>query len=70
MVLQSTLWSLPIYYMSLFTIPANVGSQLEKIMRDFLWSKHDNDNCFHGLVRMRYVVPRLMVVWELDRFEQ
>jgi len=41
---QSTLWSLPIYYMSLFTIPASVASQLEKIMRDFLWSKHAGVN--------------------------
>ena len=25
---------------------------------------------FIGLVRMRYVIPRRMVVWELDCFEQ
>ena len=46
-LLQSTLWSLPIYYMSLFTIPASVAIQLEKIMRDFLWSKHARVNDFH-----------------------
>jgi len=46
-LLQSTLWSLPIYYISLFTIPANVASLLEKIMRDFLWSKHEGNNGFH-----------------------
>jgi len=44
---QSILWSLPIYYMLLFTIPASVASHLEKIMRDFLWSKHDSGNGFH-----------------------
>jgi len=47
MLLQSTLWSLPIYYMSLFTIPASVASLLEKIMRDFPWSKHEGNNGFH-----------------------
>jgi len=44
---HSTFWSLSIYYMSLFTISDSVAIQLEKIMRDFLWSKHDNDNGFH-----------------------
>jgi len=46
-LLQSTLWSLPIHYMSLFTISASVASQLEKIMRDFLWSKNASVNDFH-----------------------
>jgi len=46
-LLQSTLWSLPIYYMSLFTIPASVASLLGKIMRDFLWSKQEGNNGFH-----------------------
>jgi len=32
-LLQSTLWGLPIYHMSLFTIPASVAAQLEKIMK-------------------------------------
>ena len=47
MLLQSTLWSLPIYYMPLFTIPASVASLLEKIMRDFLWSKREGNNGFY-----------------------
>jgi len=42
--LQSTLWSLTIYYMSLFTILASVASRLKKIIRDFFWSKYDSDN--------------------------
>ena len=45
--MQSTLWSLPIYYLSLFTVPASVARLLEKIMRDFLWSKPDSINGFH-----------------------
>ena len=47
-LLQSTLWNLSIYYMSLFTIPASIASQLERLMRDFLWSKHDNDRFSPG----------------------
>ena len=46
-LLQSTLWSLLIYYLSLFTIPTSVASLLEQIMRDFLWSKQEGNNGFH-----------------------
>ena len=42
----STLWSPPIYYMSLFTILASIASQLEKIRRNSLCSKRDSDNDF------------------------
>jgi len=48
-LLKSTLCSLPIYYMSLFTIPTNIASGLEKIMRDFLWNSNDNGNGLHWL---------------------
>ena len=34
---QSAVWSIPIYFMSLFIILANISCQLEKITRDFLW---------------------------------
>ena len=37
-LLKSSLWSLPIYFMSLLTIPVSIAHSLEKIMRDFLWS--------------------------------
>ena len=43
----SSLWSLLIYSISLFTIPASVASHLGKITRDFLWCNHDSDNRFH-----------------------
>jgi len=46
-LLQSTLSSRPVYFMSLFTIQATVTNQLEKIMRDFLWSSSDSNNGFH-----------------------
>ena len=46
-LLKSTLCSLPIYFMSLFTIPASIDSRLEKIMRDFLWNCNDNGNGLH-----------------------
>ena len=45
--MPSTLWSLPIYYLPLFTVPVRVASLLEKIMRDFLWSKQESNNGFH-----------------------
>ena len=65
----SALWNLPVYYMSLFTIPTSIASQLERVMRDFLWSKHDSDRGFHWVSGAKFVIPRRMVVWELDRFE-
>ena len=42
-LVQSALWSIPMYYMSLFTIPVSISYQLEKIMRDFLWSNNEVD---------------------------
>jgi len=46
-LVQSALWSIPIYYMSLFTIPASISCQLEKIMRDFLWSNNEVETGSH-----------------------
>jgi len=46
-LLKSTLCSLPIYFMSLFTILASIASQLAKIMRDFLWNSNDIGNGLH-----------------------
>ena len=37
MLLKSTLSSLPIYFLSLFTIPTYVANKIEKLHRDFLW---------------------------------
>ena len=37
MLLQSTLSSLPTYFLSLFTIPTYVANKIEKLQRDFLW---------------------------------
>ena len=45
-LLKSTLWSLPIYLMSLFTILASTAHQLEKIMRDFLWDSNNSGSGF------------------------
>ena len=36
-LLKSTLCSLPIYFLSLFTIPTHVANKIEKLQRDFLW---------------------------------
>ena len=36
-LLKAVLAALPIYYMSIFTMPVGVRRRLEKIMRSFLW---------------------------------
>ena len=36
-LIKSTLSNLPTYYLSLFPIPAEVASRIDKIQRDFLW---------------------------------
>ena len=46
-LLRSTLANLPIYFMSLFTIPRIVRLRLEKIQRDFLWERGALDNKMH-----------------------
>jgi len=48
-LLKSTLCSLPIYFMSLFIIPASIANTVEKIIRDFLWNCNDNGNGLHWL---------------------
>ncbi|RVW97064.1 hypothetical protein CK203_029994 [Vitis vinifera] len=37
-LIQNTLSSMPLYFMSLFYLPRKVRLRLEKIQRDFLWS--------------------------------
>ena len=39
-ILKGTLSSLPIYFMSLFSISRRVRVRLEKGQRDFLWDSH------------------------------
>jgi len=53
-LVQSALWSIPIYYMSLFTIHASISCQLEKIMRDFLWSNNERKRDSIGLNGMMF----------------
>ena len=36
-LLKSTLFSLPTYYLSLFTIPTHVANKIERVQRYFLW---------------------------------
>ena len=36
-LIRSTLFSMPIYFVSLFYLPKKVRLRLEKIQRDFLW---------------------------------
>jgi len=57
-LLQSTLSNLSIYYMSLFIISATNASRLERVMRNFLWSKHDSDRGFHWVSWNEICCPR------------
>ena len=47
MLIHSTLSNLPIYFMSLFTIPRTMSLRIEKIQRDFLWGGRAFDNKPH-----------------------
>jgi len=51
-LLKSTLWNLPIYFLSLVIIPATIANQLEKIMRDFFW----NTIASNRSIGMKYAV--------------
>jgi hypothetical protein len=46
-LIKSTLSNLPTYMLSLFPIPADVASRLEKIQRDFLWGGLNDEAKFH-----------------------
>ena len=41
MLIKSTLSSLPMYFLSLFTIPKAVAARLESIQRNFLWGSFE-----------------------------
>jgi len=46
-LINSTLSSLPTYFLSLFPIPVGVANRLEKFQRDFLWGGIGNEFKFH-----------------------
>ena len=50
MLLKSTLSSLPIYYLSPFTIPTHVANKIEKLQMDFLWGGMGGESKSHLVV--------------------
>lgn len=44
--INATLSNLPIYYHSLFHLPSSVAEQIERIMKQFLWSGNRNKPAF------------------------
>ena len=36
---------LPVYFLSLFTIPGEVANTIERLIRAFLWEDFDESNC-------------------------
>jgi hypothetical protein len=46
-LINSTLSSLPTYFLSLFPIPVGVANRLEKLQRDFLWGGVGDEFKFH-----------------------
>ena len=57
-LLQSTLSSLPTYFLSLFTIPKSVANRLEKLQRDFLWGGMGNNFKHHLVGWDKVCVPK------------
>ena len=46
-LIQASLSSIPLYFLSLFKIPVKVAKRIENIMRDFLWSRKDDTKRDH-----------------------
>lgn len=48
-LINTTLSSIPIYFLSLFAIPATVAKKIEKLCRDFLWGDTQEKKTFHSV---------------------
>ena len=66
-LIESVLSSLPIYFLSLFKIPRNVGKEIESLMRDFLWEGCDGEVGDHLVAWKKVCLPKanggLGVIW-------
>ena len=63
-LIQNTLSSMPIYFMSLFRIPRIVKLRLEKIQMDFLWEADTWTKNLTWLIRPLCVLLRSREVSE------
>ena len=55
-LLKSSLWSFPVYFMSLFTIPTIIANQLEKNYETFFGILMIMVMASIGLIGMKYVI--------------
>ena len=46
-LIKSTLFSLPMYFLSLLPLPRKVANRMEKLKRDFLWSGISGESKLH-----------------------
>jgi hypothetical protein len=46
-LIKSTLFNLPTYFLSLFSIPIRVANRFEKLQRDFLWGEIGEEFKYH-----------------------
>ena len=46
-LIKSTLFSLPMYFLSLLPLPRKVANRMEKLQRDFLWSGISGESKLH-----------------------
>ena len=56
---QLVLANLPTYYMSLFAMPINVASSLERLMRNFFWEGHTRSKINHLVKWAKVTQPQL-----------
>lgn len=58
MLIKSSLASLPIHLLSLFTVPVSIVEKMEEIMRNFLWGTTNEKKRYHLLSWEQVCLPK------------